>query len=78
MDMNMEMEMDMDIDTDMDLNTLMDKENIVEALQFHSITQSHWSSGSTVCFPSRGFVSWGCTNSHWSRVSPVSAVSLQW
>jgi hypothetical protein len=26
----------------------------VEALQFHSTTQSHWSSGSTVCFPSRG------------------------
>ncbi len=27
---------------------------IVEALQFHTITQSHWSSRSTVCFPSRG------------------------
>ncbi len=26
----------------------------VEALQFHFNTQSHWSSGSTVCFPSRG------------------------
>ncbi len=26
----------------------------VEALQFHSNTQSHWSSGSTVCFLSRG------------------------
>ncbi len=26
----------------------------VEALQFHSNTQSHWSSGSTVCFPPKG------------------------
>jgi hypothetical protein len=28
----------------------------VEALQFHSNTQSHWSLGSTLCFPSRGSV----------------------
>ncbi len=26
----------------------------MNALQFHSNTHSHWSSGSTVCFPSRG------------------------
>jgi hypothetical protein len=26
----------------------------VEALQFKTTTQSHWSRGSTVCFPSRG------------------------
>jgi hypothetical protein len=44
-------------------------DNIVEALQFYSNSQSHWSSGSTVCFPSRGqrFVSQGCTNSQWNR-----------
>jgi hypothetical protein len=26
----------------------------VEALQLHTTTQSHWSSGSTICFSSRG------------------------
>ncbi len=52
------------------------KEIIVEALQFHSNTQSHWSSESTVYFPSKvsavrvlemhkftmkpGFSSWRC------------------
>jgi hypothetical protein len=29
----------------------MSKYSHVEALQLHSNTQSHWSSGSTVCFP---------------------------
>ncbi len=35
----------------------------VEALQLHSNTQSHWSSGSTVCFPPMGqrFMAFGCT-----------------
>ncbi len=33
-----------------------------------------------ICFLSRGqrFWSWGCTNSQWNRVSPVSVVSLHW
>ncbi len=39
------------------------KEPLVEALQFHSNTQSHWSSGLTVCFLSR-FASRGCTQYH--------------
>ncbi len=48
----------------------------IQALQFHSTTQSHWSSGSTVYFPSRGSVV--CVlgmhkPTHWNQVSPVSA-----
>jgi hypothetical protein len=33
--------------------------------QFHSNTQCHWASGSTICIPSKGqrFTSWGCTHS---------------
>ncbi len=49
------------------------------ALQFHFNTQSHWSSGSTICFPSRGSVVRvpGMHILQWNWVSPVSAVSLQ-
>ncbi len=38
----------------------------MEALQFHSNKQSHWSSGLTVCFHSRRSVVRvpGCTHSH--------------
>jgi hypothetical protein len=38
----------------------------VETLQFHSSTQSHWSSGSTIasCPGSQRFASRGCTCSH--------------
>ncbi len=46
---------------------LMNKKNIVvEALQHHSNTQSHWSIGSTICFPPRGqwFVSQGFTRTY--------------
>ncbi len=39
----------------------------VEALQFHSNTQSHWSSGSTICFPCRGSRVPVCTSSQWNR-----------
>ncbi len=55
----------------------MSQDRVVMALQFRSNTQSHWSSGSTDCFPSRGqwFESQGCTNSQWNWVSPVSAVT---
>ncbi len=58
----------------------MSQDRVVMALQFRSNTQSHWSSGSTDCFPSRGqrFESQGCTNSQWNWVSPVSAVTLHW
>jgi hypothetical protein len=36
----------------------------VELLHSHTSTQSHWSRGSTVCFPPRGqrLASWGCTH----------------
>jgi hypothetical protein len=39
---------------------------IVEALQFQSNTLSHWSNGSTVCFPPSGqrFASGGCTRTY--------------
>ncbi len=44
-------------------------------------TQSHWSSGSTVCFRSRGSVV-HVRGMHplslWNQVSPVSDVSLHW
>ncbi len=39
--------MSMSMDTDMNMDSL-------NALQLRSITQSHWSSELTVCFPSRG------------------------
>ncbi len=41
----------------------------VEALQFHSNTQSHWSSGPSICFPCRGSTIRvpGCTNSQWNQ-----------
>ncbi len=50
----------------------------VEALQVHSNTKSHWSSGPTVCFPPRGqqFVSWRCTHTYSIMGSPVSDVLL--
>ncbi len=53
--------------------------NYVEALQFHSNTQSHRSSGSTKCLPSKG--SSICFQemhklTKWD--SPVSDVSLHW
>jgi hypothetical protein len=34
------------------------KLRIVELLYSHTTTQSHWSSGSTVCFPPKGGSSW--------------------
>jgi hypothetical protein len=30
------------------------------------------------CLGGQGFASWGCTNSQWNQVSPVSVVSLHW
>jgi hypothetical protein len=44
----------------------------VELLHSHTITQSHCSSGSTVCFPPRGgqrFASWGCTHTSGTGIS---------
>jgi hypothetical protein len=52
----------------------------VEALQLHSNTQSHWSSGSTICSPLRGAahrVSDAPTLTI-ERGSSVSNVSLQY
>ncbi len=52
----------------------------VESLQSHFIlTMSHWSSGLTLCFPSRGTwvqIPWGVLMWNWD--SPGSAVSLHW
>ncbi len=52
----------------------------MEAVQFHSNTQSHWFSGSTVFFPSRGLAV--CIpvmhKLTMEPVSPVSNVSLHW
>jgi hypothetical protein len=50
----------------------------VEALQLLSNTQSHWTSGSTVCSPPR----WAAVHApgmhlQWEPGSPVSDVSLQ-
>jgi hypothetical protein len=30
------------------------------------------------CLGGQRFASWGCTNSQWNRISPVSVVSLHW
>jgi hypothetical protein len=42
----------------------------VEAPQFHSTTQSHWSRG----LGGQRFASRGCTNSRWNLVSPFSYI----
>jgi hypothetical protein len=52
----------------------------VEALHLHSNTQSHWSSGSTVCFPPRGQRSRSRDASTLTMEpgSPVGDISQDW
>ncbi len=52
----------------------------MEALQLHSNTQSHWSSGSTVGFLHRRATirSWGCTHAYNETRLPASDVSLHY
>jgi hypothetical protein len=45
----------------------------VEALQLHSNTQSHWSSGSTICFPLRAVSLWVFLQSWASYFQKVSS-----
>ncbi len=53
--------------------------SLVELLHSHTTTQSHWSSGSTVCFPPRGAVLHvpGMHPHFWHWDSPLSVVLVQ-